>query len=72
MGLSSLRPGSGRAAIRRLETRVADLEADVAEMRRHNVRLAEIVDVVQELLVPVASRDDAAIQEAIERFQASL
>ena len=72
MELSSLRPGSGRAAVRRLEARVADLEADIAEMRRHNVRLAEIVDVVQELLVPMASRDEAAIQEAIERFQESL
>ena len=72
MELSSLRPGSSRAAVRRLEARVADLEADIAEMRRHNVRLAEIVDVVQELLVPMASRDEAAIQEAIERFQESL
>jgi hypothetical protein len=70
--LSSLRPGSSRAAVKRLEARVADLEADVAEMRRHNVRLAEIVDVVQELLVPMASRDEAAIQAAIERFQESI
>ncbi len=72
MELSSLRPGSSRSAIRRLEARVTDLEADLAEVRRHNVRLAEIVDVVQELLVPMASRDEAAIQEAIERFQESL
>lgn len=70
--MSSLRPGSSRATVRRLEERVADLEADVAEMRRHNVRLAELVDVVQELLVPVASRDEAKIQEAITRFQESL
>ena len=70
--MSSLRPGSRRATVRRLEERVADLEADVAEMRRHNVRLAELTDVVQELLVPMASRDEARIQEAIERFQESL
>ena len=44
----------------------------MTEMRRHNVRLAEIADVVQELLVPMASRDEEAIQEAIERFQESL
>ncbi|WP_243057998.1 DUF6752 domain-containing protein [Nocardioides sp. SR21] len=69
--MSSLLPGS-RSTVRRLEERVADLEADVAEMRRHNVRLAELVDVVQELLVPVASRDEAKIQEAIARFQESL
>jgi len=70
--LSSLVPGSGRAAIRRLEERVADLEADMSEVREHNVRLAEIADLVQELLVPMASRDEAAVQRAIERFQGSL
>jgi hypothetical protein len=70
--LSSLRPGSSRAAVRRLEERVAALEADLTELRRHNVRLAELADVVQELLVPMASRDEAAIQQAIERFQESL
>ena len=32
-----------------LEQRVADLEADMSEMRQHNLRLAEIADVVQEL-----------------------
>ena len=68
---SSLVPGS-RRAVRELEQRVADLEADVAEMRAHNVRLAELADVVQELLVPMASRDEATVQRAIERFQESL
>jgi hypothetical protein len=70
--LSSFRPGASRAAIERLEQRVADLEADLTELRRHQLRLAEIADVVQELLVPMASRDEAAIREAIERFQESL
>ena len=55
-----------------LEQRVADLEADMAEVRRHNLRLAEISDVVQELLIPLASRDEAKVQEAIERFNKSL
>jgi hypothetical protein len=72
MELKSLVPGSSRAAVRVLEQRVADLEADVTEMRAHHVRLAEIVDVVQELLVPMASRDEEALQRAIERFQESL
>jgi hypothetical protein len=58
--------------VEQLERRVADLEADLTELRRHQLRLAELVDVVQELLVPVASRDEAAVQQAIERFQASL
>ena len=61
-----------RSDVQRLEQRVADLEADLAEVRRHNLRLAELADVVAELLVPLAKRDDAAVQQAIERFQESL
>ncbi len=56
----------------RLEQRVADLEADLAEMRQHQLRLAELTDVVQELLVPLASRDEQAVSEAVERFRKSL
>ncbi len=70
MELSSLRPGAAR--VEQLEQRVADLEADLTELRRHQLRLAELVDVVQELLIPVASRDEAAVQQAIARFQESL
>jgi len=59
-------------SVAQLEQRVADLEADLSEMRRHNLRLAEIADVVQELLIPMASRDEVKVQEAIERFNKSL
>jgi hypothetical protein len=59
-------------SVAELEQRVADLEADMSEVRRHNLRLAEISDVVQELLIPLASRDEAKVQEAIERFNKSL
>jgi hypothetical protein len=55
-----------------LERRVADLEEDLAAARRHNLRLAELVDVVQELLIPLVGRDEAAAAEAIERFRKSL
>lgn len=68
---SVLRPATGDA-LARLEQRVADLEADLSEVRRHNLRLAEIADVVQELLIPMASRDQARIDEAIERFRKTL
>lgn len=56
----------------RLERRIAALEADVTQLRRHNLRLAEIVDVVQELLVPMAQRDQDRIDEAIAKFNRSL
>ena len=65
-----LRPRLGHSVD--LVRRVEALEADVLELRRHNVRLAEIADVVQELLVPLASRDQARIDEAIEKFSKSL
>lgn len=64
--------GTARSEVSRLEQRVADLEADLAELRRQHLRLAELADVVSELLVPMASRDEAAVQRAIERFQESL
>ena len=71
MDLNNLRPGSN-AAVRRLEERVRDLEADVAEMRQLQLRLAELADVVQELLVPASQRDEAAVAEAVERFRKTL
>jgi hypothetical protein len=55
-----------------LVERVGNLEADVLELRRHNIRLAEVADVVQELLVPMASRDQARIDAAIKKFTESL
>ena len=64
--------GRVRSRAAELEQRVSDLEADVSEMRQHNLRLAEIADVVQELLIPMATRDEAKVQEAIERFNKSL
>ncbi|MFC4784112.1 DUF6752 domain-containing protein [Nocardioides sp. MAHUQ-72] len=59
-------------AVAQLEQRVQDLEADMAELRRHNLRLAELADVVQELLIPMASRDEEVIKAAIDRFHESM
>lgn len=60
---------SKRDELEQLRTRVAGLEAEIAELRRHHLRLAELADVVQELLIPMASRDETRIAEAIEKFQ---
>jgi hypothetical protein len=57
------------AALRR---RVVELESEVQECRRLNRRLAEITDIVQELLIPVAQRDEARLQEYLDRYSASL
>lgn len=52
-----------------LTRRVADLEAEVQECRQLNLRLAEICDVVMELLLPAAERDEAAIAAILERYR---
>ncbi|HEX5985424.1 MAG TPA: DUF6752 domain-containing protein [Nocardioides sp.] len=62
------RLGSG-AQIDELRDRVAVLEEEVQEARQVNLRLAELIDVVQELLLPVAQRDEAKVAEAVERFE---
>lgn len=63
---------SKRDELAQLRTRVTSLEGEIAELRRHHLRLAELADVIQELLVPMASRDETRIAEAIEKFQQSL
>ena len=51
-----------------LRERVAELESEVQECRQLNLRLAELTDVVQELLVPLAQRDETRLAAAVERL----
>lgn len=60
------------ATVRAQRLRIEKLETEVVELQRHYVRMAELVDVVQELLIPIAERDEARIAEAIEGFNKSL
>lgn len=53
---------------RELRERVDALEVEVTELRQEHLRTAELVDVVQELLLPMAQRDQAKVEAAIERF----
>lgn len=55
-----------------LVARVDALEAAVEENRRLNQRLADVVDVVTEVLVPAADRDDARMQDALKRLNQTL
>lgn len=55
-----------------LVKRVAELEAEVQECRQLNLRLAEICDVVMELLLPAADRDEAAVAEILERYRSGI
>ena len=61
-----------RAEVQELRARVEDLESSIAELRRHHLRLAELTDLVQELLLPVAARDEERIAAAIDQFQQGL
>ena len=56
----------------RLRQRVADLEAEVQECRQLNLRLAEVTDLVSELLVAVADTDDPRVAAAVARYRAGV
>jgi predicted nucleic acid-binding Zn-ribbon protein len=51
-----------------LRDRIARLEEELRESRRHQQRLAELTDVVQELLLPISQRDQAGIDEVLARY----
>jgi hypothetical protein len=63
---------AGGGLVDDLLTRIEQLEDEVQENRNLNLRLAELIDVVQELLVPVASQDRDRIETALARFERSL
>jgi hypothetical protein len=54
--------------VRRLLDRVATLEHEVQETRRLHQRLAELTDVVTEVLVPAADRDDDKIRAILTKY----
>ena len=56
------------AEVAALRKRVEILEAEVQECRQLNLRLAELTDVVGELLLPVAHRDEAKVAEVMEKY----
>ncbi|UPK74052.1 hypothetical protein MU582_16660 [Nocardioidaceae bacterium SCSIO 66511] len=60
---------------RRVESmrqRIAVLEREVQENRELNRRLAELTDVVTELLVPLADRDEAKARELLDQYRTQL
>jgi hypothetical protein len=56
------------AEVRALKDRVAELEREVQESRRLNQRLAELTDVVSEVLVPAADRDDKKLAKLLTTY----
>ena len=71
--MGTMKETAGRLRrLTQLEERVAELESEVQECRQVNLRLAELTDVVAELLLPVAQRDEARIDEALRRYHESV
>ncbi|MEP9363752.1 DUF6752 domain-containing protein [Nocardioides sp. CN2-186] len=55
-----------------VRARLVALEAEVQENRQLNRRIAELTDVVAELLVPVADRDEDRVREVLAEYRASI
>ena len=68
----ALRVLPARRAVERLEARVDELEEDLRELRSHQLRLAELTDVVQELLLPLSQRDQDKVDEILTRYSDQL
>ena len=58
--------------IESMRQRIAVLEREVQENRELNRRLAELTDVVTELLIPLADRDEAKVNELLDRYRTQL
>jgi prefoldin subunit 5 len=71
--LSAVKSGpASRREVAALRRRVAELEKEMQEARRLNRRLAELTDVVQELLVPVAQQDEDKVRRYLDRYSTAL
>lgn len=57
-----------RTAHQELRRRVARLEVEVQECRALNGRLAELTDIVGELLLPVAARDEEKLAALLKQY----
>ena len=55
-----------------VSTRLAHLEAEVQENRQLNRRIAELTDVVAELLVPLQDRDEEQVKAALATYRQAL
>jgi uncharacterized protein DUF6752 len=70
--LGRFRAGVRAGSLDALRERVATLEDEVQECRQLNLRLAELTDVVEELLLPIAQRDEQRVSELLEKYSRGL
>jgi hypothetical protein len=70
--LGRFRAGVQAEGIDTLRERVSVLEDEVQECRQLSLRLAELTDVVEELLLPIARRDEEGISAVLEKYSRGL
>lgn len=63
--------GFSKADLDDLRRRVDELETALAESRALNERVADVVDIVAELLVPLVDRDEERLRELLARVDAT-
>ena len=60
------------AEYQQLRERVAKLEQDMQESRQLNQRLAEITDVLAEVLLPAEQRDEERLAELLAKYDKAI
>ena len=55
-----------------LQRQFEALEAEVQECRQLNIRLAEVTDLVEQLLLPIAAQDQEKIAAAVEKYNRTI
>jgi hypothetical protein len=70
--LGRFRAGVHAEGLQALRERVTVLEQEVQECRQLNLRLAELTDIVQELLLPMAQRDEERLSVLLEKYSRGL
>ena len=55
-----------------VRSRLRELEAELHEARQLNRRVAELTDVVTDLLVPLTRRDDDAVEAVLARYRSGI
>jgi hypothetical protein len=72
-----MRAGSGDTATgdrdyEKLAERVRQLEEDIVESRQLNKRIAELADVVAEVLLPAEQRNDEDVRKRLAKYDPTL
>lgn len=58
--------------VAQMKQRIALLERELQESRQLNKRVAEITDVVAEVLLPAEQRDEERLRAVLEKYETSL